>query len=71
VTYQYDARFTAPIPRPPTAEELAAALASPPALAATAHVAAIHRGQLAGFLATLAPSAAADYRRPDALAKLK
>lgn len=71
VTYQYDARFTAPIPRPPTAEELAATLASPPARAASAHVAAIRRGQLAAFLATLTASAAEDYRGPDALAKLK
>jgi hypothetical protein len=33
-TWQYDAAFSAPIPRPPTAEEVAAAIASPPAQAA-------------------------------------
>ncbi len=57
VTYQYDARFTAPIPRPPTADELAAALSSPPALAAGAYVAAVHAGQLPGLLATLTEGA--------------
>lgn len=30
VTWHYDVRFAAPIPRPPTAEEQTAALASPP-----------------------------------------
>jgi hypothetical protein len=34
VAWHYDAAFSAPIPRPPTAEELAAAIASPPAQAA-------------------------------------
>jgi hypothetical protein len=41
VTWQYDATFSAAIPRPPTPEELAAALASPPAQAATRYLAAI------------------------------
>ena len=71
VTYQYDARFTAPIPRPPTADELAAALSSPAALAAGAYVAAVHAGQLPGLLATLTEGAAADYRGADAADRLK
>lgn len=71
VTYQYDARFTAPIPRPPTADELAAALVSPPAVAAGAYVAAVHEGQLPRVLATLSEAAAADYRGPDAADRLK
>jgi hypothetical protein len=71
VTYQYDARFSAPIPRPPTAEELAAALGSPPALAANAYVAAAHGGQLVPFLATLSADAAADYQGPDGGRKLE
>jgi hypothetical protein len=40
ITWNYDATFSAAIPRPPTAAELAAALASPPAKAAAAYVAA-------------------------------
>jgi len=71
VTWQYDATFSAPIPRPPTAEETAAALASPPAQAAGAYVAAVRRGELRAFLATLAESAAVDYRGADAAARLK
>ena len=71
VAWRYDARFSAPIPRPPTAEEQAAALASPPALAARDHVAAIRRAELKGFLATLTAEAAADYRGADGLAKLR
>jgi hypothetical protein len=47
VTWRYDATFSAAIPRPPTPEELAAALASPPAKAAAAYVtAAIKRGTM-------------------------
>jgi len=47
VTWRYDATFSAAIPRPPTPEELAAALASPPAKAAAAYVAAaINRGTM-------------------------
>jgi len=57
VTYQYDATFSASIPRPPTAEETAAALASPPAISAGAHLKAV-RGGLEGFVATLTSEAA-------------
>ena len=57
VTYQYDATFSATIPRAPTADETAAALASQPGIAADAHVKAI-RGGLEGFLATLTSEAA-------------
>lgn len=70
VTFQYDATFDARIPRPPTAEETAAALASPPALAAAAYVAAVRRGELSAFVATLAPDAAEGYRGADARDRL-
>jgi hypothetical protein len=71
VTWEYDARFSAAIPRPPTAEETAAALASPAAKAASAYLAAMRQGQLPAFLATLDATAAADYRGADGAAKLK
>jgi hypothetical protein len=71
VTFRYDARFTVPIPRPPTVEELAAARESPPALAATAYVGAVRRGDLPSFLTTLSPSAAVDYRGTDGARKLR
>jgi hypothetical protein len=71
VTWQYDVRFTAPIPRPPTAEERSAALASPAALAAGQYVAAVRRAKLDAFLATLTPSAAADFKGADGPEKLK
>jgi hypothetical protein len=71
VVWQYDVLFAAPIPRPPTAEEQASALASPPALAASRHITAIRRKELSGFLATLNTPAAADYRGADGLEMLK
>ena len=71
VTWRYDVLFVAPIPRPPTAEEQAAALASPPALAASQHIAAIRRNELDRFIATLTASAAAEYRRGDGPEMLK
>jgi hypothetical protein len=47
VTWRYDATFSAAIPRPPTPAEVAAALASPPAKAAAAYVAAaVKRGAM-------------------------
>jgi len=70
VSFQYEARFSAPIPRPPTAAELNAALASPPAVAAEGYVAAVRRGELAGFLRTLTAGAAADYQK-DGAARLR
>ena len=63
VTWQYDATFSAPIPRPPTAEETAAALKSPPGVAARAHVKAILTG-FDAFVATLTERSAAAYRGP-------
>jgi hypothetical protein len=71
VTFRYEAHFIAPIPRPPTAEERAAALRSPPARAAAEYVAAVRLGQLSGFLATLTASAAADYQKNDAAGRLR
>jgi hypothetical protein len=62
VTFEYDATFEAPIPRPPTAEELAGELASAPAKLATAHVSAVIRGDFEAFLSTLTREAAASYR---------
>jgi hypothetical protein len=71
VTFQYEARFRAPIPRPPTSEELAAALKSPAAHAVAAYVAAVRRGSLADLLATLTEAAAVDYRGADGGARLR
>lgn len=65
LTWQYDVTFAAPIPRPPTPEELAAALASPPAEAAARHVAAVRAGQFDVFLSTLTATAGAPYRAAD------
>jgi hypothetical protein len=62
VTFQYDATFSAELHRPPSAEELAAELASPPARAATAWLAAIRAGRLQAVLDLLAPGAAANWR---------
>ena len=61
VTYHYEATFSAAIPRPPTTEETAAALASPAGLAAAAHLKAIRTG-LEAFVATLTDRAAAGCR---------
>ena len=61
ITWQYEATFSAPIPRPPTAEETAAALKSPPGVAARAHVKAILTG-FDAFVATLTQQSAAAYR---------
>jgi hypothetical protein len=69
VTYRYDATFTTDIPRPPTPEQTAAALASPPAQAAAAHVRAIH-GPLEPFLATLTSESAASFRQPGGASRL-
>jgi hypothetical protein len=71
VKFQYEARFSAPIPRPPTVEELGAALQSPPARAAAAYVAAVRRGDLGAFLTTLAEPLAASYRTSDGAARLR
>ncbi|MFI5167081.1 MAG: hypothetical protein ACHQQS_10700 [Thermoanaerobaculales bacterium] len=70
VTFQYDLHFSAPIPRPMTAAERAAALASPPAHAAAAYVAAVHRGDLAAVRAGMTADAAAAFRGPDGAARL-
>jgi hypothetical protein len=70
VTFRYEARFAAPIPRPPTAEELAAQLRSPPAQAAAAYVASVRARVLPAFVAALSANAGADYRGPDGAAKL-
>jgi hypothetical protein len=69
VVFVYDARFSAAIPRPPTAAETAAALASPPARAAAAYLAAVRAGKLSAFIATLTDAAASDYRSPDGPAR--
>jgi hypothetical protein len=65
VTYEYTATFSAVIPRPPTPEEVAAALASPPGRTAAAYVTAIHDKNLGAFVALLSESAAASFRRAD------
>jgi hypothetical protein len=68
VTFEYAATFSAPIPRPPTAEELAASLASPPAQAATAYLEAIRSNRLPVFLDSLTSSGGAEYRGPNGAA---
>ena len=70
VTFQYDEHFSAPIPRPLTAADRAAALASPPARAAAAYVAAVRRGDLAAVQTGMTPDAAAAFRGPDGAAAL-
>jgi hypothetical protein len=70
VTFRYDLHFSAPIPRPITAAERAAALASPPARAAAAYIAAVRRGDLAAVRARMTADAAAALRDPDGVAEL-
>jgi hypothetical protein len=70
VTFQYDLRFSAPIPRPPTAAERAAALASAPARAATAYLAAVHRGDVAAVQAAMSADAADAFQGADGAARL-
>jgi hypothetical protein len=65
VTYEYTATFSAPIPRPPTAEEVAAALASPPGQAAAAYINAVGGNNFTAFVALLSDPAAAAYRGAD------
>jgi hypothetical protein len=62
VAFQYDLRFSAPIPRPLTAAERAASLASPPARAATAYIAAVLRGDPAAVAGAMTADAAAALR---------
>ena len=71
VRFAYDVHFTAPIPRPPTAAERVAALASPPGRAAQAYVAAALAGDLPGLVRTLTAAAAAPFRARDGAARLK
>jgi hypothetical protein len=66
VTWAYDVTFSSTIARPPTAEEAAAALNSPAALAASAHLAAIQTS-FDAFVATLTRSSAAAFRSPGGL----
>ena len=66
ITWEYDVTFSADLLRPPTAEELATALKSAPANAATAHLAAIQKG-FEAFVLTLTASSAASYREPGGL----
>lgn len=53
VRYEYDVSFAAPIPRPPTPAEAAAALASPAGDAVRAYIAAVRANDLAAFRRTL------------------
>jgi hypothetical protein len=71
VTYQYDLRFSAPIPRPPSAAELAERLAGPPARAAADYLAAIRRNDLAAVRAALTPEAAAAFQGAEGAARLE
>ena len=65
VTYEYTATFSTVIPRPPSADEVAAALASPAGLAAAAYVTAILDDNFASFVAMLADPLARTYHGPD------
>ena len=69
ITYEYEVSFAAAIPRQPTIAEIAEALASPPAEAATAHLAATRQG-LDAFIRTMTRESAATYRGPDAATRL-
>jgi hypothetical protein len=71
VSYTYEATFSATIPRPPTDDERAAALASPPARAVEAYLAALREGALPKFVATLSRTAAADYAGPKGDARFR
>lgn len=70
VTFHYDATFSAPIPRPPTEAEIAATLTTPPALAASAYLAAVRTGDLSAVRRLLNDAAAADYSGADAANRL-
>ena len=68
ITWEYDVTFSAEIVRPPTKEEIAAALKSPPALAAAAHLDAIQTG-FEAFVATLTNASAVSFRAPGGQAR--
>ena len=68
ITWEYDVTFSAGIVRPPTKEEIAAVLKSPPALAAAAHLNAIRTG-FDAFVATLTNASATAFRTPGGQAR--
>ncbi len=70
ITFQYDLRFSAPIPRPPSAAERTASLASPPARAASGYLAAIRRGDPASVRAAMTADAGAAFAGKDGSARL-
>ncbi|MGE0449070.1 MAG: hypothetical protein AB7Q29_05735 [Vicinamibacterales bacterium] len=61
-TIEYRASFSARVPRPPTPEQVAQAIAGPAGQAARAHLAAILAGDFTAFLGTLSPNAARGYQ---------
>ena len=61
VTFEYDVRFSATIRRTPSANERAASLASPPAVAAAAYLRAIAAGDVDAFRKTLTNNRASTY----------
>lgn len=71
VSFQYDATFAAEIPRPPTAEEIAAAIQTPPGRAAEAAVKAIVAGNRDAFVKMAAPPLAASLAQPDGAGRWK
>jgi hypothetical protein len=71
VTYVYDATFSAAIPRPPTPEERAAALISPPARTVETYLSALRSDRLAAFVGTLSKAAAAEYSGAAGQARFK
>ena len=70
VDWSYDVAFSTAIVRPPTKEEIAAGLKSPPALTAVAHLQAIQIG-FDAFLATLTEASAASFRAPGGMDRFK
>jgi hypothetical protein len=65
VAFQYDLHFSAPIPRPMTPAERAASLASPPAKAAEAYIAAVQRRDLAAVEGSMTADARASLQGLD------
>jgi hypothetical protein len=69
VSFQYDATFAAEIPRPPTTEEVAAAIRTPAARVADAALKAIIGGNRQAFLTMAAPPLATSLAQLDGAAR--
>jgi hypothetical protein len=69
VSFQYDATFSAEIPRPSTAEEIAVSIRTPSARVADAALKAIIAGNREAFLKMAAPPLATSLAQPDSAAR--